>query len=449
MKETPQTVQAQWSNKWAFIFAATGAAVGLGNIWRFPYLMGSHGGSAFLLTYLIFLCVLGLPILMAEILIGRRARLNSIDSMGVLAIQHNHSCRWAWVSIWGALALILILSFYSVVSGWSIAYLWHGLSTGFDHATQYSVVADWQRLIHHPLRLLLWHTIFMTLTIGVIFFGIEKGLERFTTWMMPALYIILFILVAIAAKAGNFHQAWRYLFHFDIHAIKTGTLVAALGQAFFTLAVGAGAMLTYGAYAPQKTSISFAVTVVAFFDVLVALLAGLAIFPLVFGFHLPVTSGPNLMYVTLPLAFAHVSMGNVIATLFFLLLLFAAWTSSINLAEPLVLILIQKKGLSRTRAAIVVGFSAWLLGITSILSFNLWSHVQLFHQTIFDFSANLATNIILPIGGLGYAIFAGWILPRSVTENEIQSRIYPLWRFLIRYIVPVAIGVIFLYGLFK
>tara|TARA_A100001015_G_scaffold22252_1_gene25293 strand:+ start:986 stop:2335 length:1350 start_codon:yes stop_codon:yes gene_type:complete len=447
MKKTAQTVQAQWSSKWAFIFAATGAAVGLGNIWRFPYLMGSNGGSAFLVLYIIFLCILGLPILMSEILIGRHARQNSIDAMSSLAVAHRHSPSWKWVSIWGALALIIVLSFYSVVSGWSIAYLWHSISVGFQHTTQTQATHTWQKLISNPWQLLLWHTIFMSLTIGVIILGVEKGLERATKFMMPALYLILFILVAVAAHVGHFSKAWHYLFQFDTHAITVKTAVSALGQAFFTLAIGAGAMLTYGAYAPQKTSIPFTVSVVAVFDVLVALLSGLAIFPLVFAFHLPISSGPNLMFVTLPLAFSHVALGNVIAMLFFLLLLFAAWTSSINLAEPLVLVLMQKMGLSRSKAAKIIGFIAWTIGIANILSFNVWKHIHIFHQSIFDFNANMATNIILPLGGLGYAIFAGWILPKKITQSEIQSKIYPIWRFLIRYIAPAAIIIIFIDGI--
>ena len=446
MNNTTPQLSDQWSSKWAFILAATGAAVGLGNIWRFPYLVGTQGGSAFLFLYLACLVLLGLPILIAEILIGRHSRMNAVDAMRHLATRYHHSARWQWVSWLGAVALIMILSFYSVVSGWSIAYLWHTLTHGFSAQSTTAIQAHWQALIASPGQLLTWHSLFMLLTIGVIWLGVEQGLERATKLMMPGLYLILFVLVGMAAYLGDFHQAWRYLFHFNPAAITTSTVIMALGQAFFTLALGAGAMLTYGAYAPQQTSLPFAVSIIAVLDVLVAVLAGLAIFPLVFAFHLPTDSGPNLMYITLPIAFSHIPFGTAIAAAFFILLLFAAWTSSINLAEPVVIILMTKCRLSRGMAACCTGLCAWLLGIASLLSFNVWQHVTIQGKTFFDLVTTIPTNVILPIGGLGYALFAGWVLPASATRTEIPSRLHNAWRFLIRYIAPPAIVIIFIFN---
>jgi neurotransmitter:Na+ symporter, NSS family len=434
----------QWSGKWAFILAATGAAVGLGNIWRFPYLAGQYGGSAFFVTYLICLVLLGMPILIAEILIGRHARANPVDALQQLAVQHQNSRYWGLLGWWGALALILILSFYSVVSGWSIAYLLHSLSASPLATNHASSVKLWSTLMASPWQLLLWHSVFMLLTMGVILLGVQQGLERMTKFVMPALYLILFILVIYAAHIGYFKQAWHYLFAFKPSLITSKTIIAALGQAFFTLAVGAGAMLTYGAYAPRNISIPFAVLTITVLDVLVAVLSGLAIFPLVFRFHLAIDSGPNLMYITLPTAFSHMAYGNLIAALFFILLFFTAWTSSINLAEPLILILKQKFNFTRTRAVIIIGSIAWLLGIGSILSFNVWRHVLIFKHSFFDLITNIPTNFLLPLGALGFAIFAGWVLPKNVTESEINSRIYPIWRFLTRYVAPILIIIVLL-----
>ena len=435
-------LQEQWSSKWAFVIAATGAAVGLGNIWRFPYLAANHGGGAFLCLYIICLLILGLPMLMAEILIGRQARTNSVDAMKTLAEQHNSSSHWQLISWWGALALIIILSFYSVVSGWSIAYLFHSLFVGYQHQTASAIQQDWSTLMAHPWHLLLWHSIFMSLTIGVIILGVEKGLERATKLMMPALYLILFILVAIAARVGRWDHAVHYLFHVRWADVNTSSVVAALGQAFFSLALGAGAMLTYGAYAPKQASLPFTVSVVACLDVVVAVLAGLAIFPLVFGFHLSLNAGPKLMFITLPVAFSHMAYGSLVGSAFFILLLFAAWTSSINLTEPMVLILMNKKSWSRRKAAISVGLTAWLLGIVSLLSLNVWQHIRIFNHTFFSLATDIPTNFILPLGGLGYAIFVGWVLPKKISKAQVNSTIYSLWLFTIRYITPVAILVL-------
>lgn len=439
------TVHEQWSSKWAFILAATGAAVGLGNVWRFPYMAGTHGGSAFVILYLICVVLIGLPIMIAEILIGRRAKSNPVSALALLAKESDRSVKWQALGWWGALALLLVLSFYSMVSGWSIAYLVHTITTGFHGQSAQAITHHWLNFLANPLQLIAWHTLFMILTITVIIRGVQAGLEKATKFMMPALYLILFLLVIFAAKIGDFKHALHFLFDFHLDKITPAIVVAAMGHAFFTLALGAGAMLTYGAYVPKKVNIANTVAIVAFLDVLVAILSGLAIFPLVFAYHLAPNSGPGLMYVTLPIAFAHFPLGSLIGSLFFLLLLFAAWTSSINLAEPMVIILQNKLRLTRTFAAILVGSLAWFIGLGSALSFNVWKHEKLFHTyTIFDVATNLPTDIILPIGGLGFAIFTGFIMKRKFTAEEVDPRIYKLWRFLIRTIAPAAIVIIFL-----
>lgn len=449
--KSPQTsaqLQDQWSSRLAFIIAATGAAVGLGNVWRFPYMAGEHGGSAFVLVYLLCVILIGLPILIAEILIGRRGRRNPVDSLSVLAQESDRSKHWGFLGWWGAVALLLVLSFYSVVAGWSIAYLAQSFAGKFHHMDPTQIRQVWQQFLASPWQLLGWHTLFMVLTIGVIVRGVQKGLERATKIMMPALYVILLVLVGYAATTGDFAKAYHYLFDFKLSAVTPKVVIVAMGHAFFTLALGAGAMLTYGAYVPQKVNIPITVLIVAALDVLVAILSGLAIFPIVFAHHLPPGEGPGLMFVTLPISFSHLAGGSLIGGLFFLLLLFAAWTASINLAEPLVIILMNRLKLSRRSAALMVGSLAWFFGIGSVLSFNTWQHIKLFnHFSIFDIATGVPMDILLPLGGLGFAIFAGWVMLKPATQAELPAMIYPLWRFLIRYVAPIGILIIFLSSL--
>lgn len=444
-KSTEKTLQDQWSSKWAFILAATGAAVGLGNVWRFPYMAGTHGGSAFVLVYLVCIILIGLPVMIAEILIGRRARQNPVSAMETLAKESGHTKKWGVVGWWGAAALLLVLSFYSVVSGWSIAYLLRSASGTFSGMNASQVSNFWQHFLSSPWQLLTWHTVFICLTIGVIVRGVQEGLEKATKFMMPALYAILFLLAAYAIIEGDFRQAFHFLFDFNLEQITPSVFIAAMGHACFTLAVGAGAMLTYGAYVPKRVNITTAVCVVATLDVLVAILSGLAIFPLVFAHHLTPNMGPGLMFVTLPIAFANIPGGTLIGSLFFILLLFAAWTSSINLAEPMVVILMNRLKLSRKKSAMLVGALAWFIGIGSLLSFNVWKQVKLFHKfTIFDVATNGPTDIMLPIGALAFALFAGWAMKKKFTRPELHRKVFPTWRFLIRYVAPIGVLVIFL-----
>lgn len=433
----------QWSSPFAFILAATGAAVGLGNVWRFPYMAGEHGGSAFVMLYLLFVVLIGLPIMISEILIGRRAHTNPVSALQFLAEESGKTSQWKWLGWWGALALLLVLSFYSVVAGWGIAYLYRSLAVGFAGQYPHEITQTWAHFLSNPWKLMGWHALFMCLTIWVIIRGVQEGLEKATKFMMPALYVILIILVIYAGTVGDFKQAFHFLFDFHVEKITPSVVVAAMGHAFFTLALGAGAMLTYGAYVPKKVNIAQAVCIVAALDVLVAFLSGLAIFPLVFAYHLAPNSGPGLMYVTLPIAFAHISFGSLIGALFFLLLIFAAWTSSINLAEPMVIILMDKLKLPRNQSAILVGIIAWIMGIGSVLSFNVWQNVKLFGHTIFSITTGVPTNFILPIGGLGFAIFAGYVMKKKFTQEEVHPRIYPIWRFLVRYVATIGIIVVF------
>lgn len=452
MKKQPNNNSSKitelWSSKLAFIIAATGAAVGLGNVWRFPYMAGSNGGSAFVLIYILCVLLIGLPTMIAELLIGRRARQNPVTALQNLAVEAGATRKWGFLGWFGALALIMILSFYSVVSGWSIAYIVRSFSGDFHNLNATQVTGLWNNFLASPWHMLFYHTFFMVLTIGVIIKGVQKGLERATKLMMPALYLILLGLVIYAGIVGDFKQAFHFLFDFDSSKITTTIVIAAMGHAFFTLALGAGAMLMYGAYVPKGVNLAQSVVIVAGLDVLVAFLSGMAIFPIVFADHLAPNSGPGLMFVTLPITFAHMKGGSIVGGLFFFLLLFAAWTASINLAEPLVNIAMKYLQWGRTRCAILIGFLAWFLGIGSLLSFNVWKHVEFLHQySVFDVATNVPTDFILPIGGLGFAIFAGWVMKKSATKSEVPAAIYPYWRFLVRYVATAGILVIFISSL--
>lgn len=445
--------RASWTSRWGFILAATGAAVGLGNIWKFPYMAGDNGGGAFVMVYLVCVLLIGIPVMAAEILIGRRAQKNSVDALSHLAKESGHSPSWQLLGWWGLAGLLLTLSFYSVVAGWSIDYLAKSLGGDFVGLNAHQVQGQWRHFLASPWQLLLFHSIFMFLTMWVVARGVQKGLEWGSRIMMPLLFLLLFVLVgfSVVTSGPSFMKSVHYLFDFRFNQITGAVVINALGHAFFTLAIGVGAMSVYGSYLPKNVSIGRSIFIIVILDVLVALLAGLAIFPILFKYHLSPSQGPGLMFIALPITFAKMEAGRWIGSFFFALLLFAAWTSSINIAEPLVALLFEKTKLSRVKASVLVGLLAWGLGICSVLAFNVWSHVKIFgHFDVFTFITDTSTNIFLPVGGIFYAIFVGWIMKRKFSRDELSlphPSVYWIWRILIRYIAPIAIFVVFVTAL--
>lgn len=429
-----------------------GAAVGLGNIWKFPYVAGNNGGGIFVLLYLLFMFIIGVPAMIAELMLGRYGRQNPVNTLATVAKEVNASPLWQGTGWLGALTLILVLSFYSVVAGWSIAYLFFAFKDVFVHATPDSIVSLWKNLLANPEALILWHTIFMTLTMGVIALGVNKGIENASRWMMPGLFLILIVLVIYAAVEGNFTEACRYLFSFKLADVTPQAVMDALGQAYFSLATGAGCILIYGSYLSQKTDLVKTVLIITGLDILVALLSGMAIFPLVFAYNLAPESGPGLMFHALPMAFSHMPGAYLLGIAFFTLLLFAAWTSSISLGEPLVALLNERFSIRRPRASFYVGLTAWLLGLASVFSFNIWSEVRLFDRfPIFQVLTDLPTNILLPIGALLFSVFTGWKMPLDVVQKEFGPYarwIFLSWLWIIRVLVPIATLIIFLKGVF-
>ena len=449
-----ESIHGQWSSRLAFILAATGSAVGLGNIWKFPYIAGENGGGAFVLVYLLCIAVIGIPIMMAEVLLGRRGRQSPINTMRTLAAEEGASKYWRLLGWAGVLAGFLILSYYSVIAGWAMSYVFRTGSGLFTGLTADGVQSIFNNLISDPERLLAWHTLFMVMTMIIVARGVRSGLEKAVKLLMPILFVILFVLVGYALNSGAFDEGVKFLFQPDFGAITANGVLIAMGHAFFTLSLGMGAIMVYGSYLPGDASIAKTSIAVSLMDTTVALLAGLAIFPIVFANGLEPGAGPGLIFQTLPIAFGHMQYGAFFGMLFFVLLVFAAWSSSISLIEPAVAWLVENKGMTRVYASIVAGFATWAMGLLTVLSFNLWSDVKLLSMievfedyTLFDLLDYLTANIMLPLGGLLIAVFAAWKMSRASSVDELgmgDRFFYRLWRFLVRYITPVAVIIVFL-----
>lgn len=445
-----------WSSRLAFILAVTGSSVGLGNIWKFPYVTGENGGGAFVIVYLACIAVIGIPILMAEVFIGRSGRYNPITSLRLVAERNLASPLWRLSAIVGMLAAFIILSFYSVIGGWAAAYIGHGASGDFAGGDADAVNTLFSNLLASPAELLLWHSVFMALVVLVVSRGLKKGLERSVTILMPALLVLLLVTVGYATTTGHFGEAVSFLFRPDFSKLSINGVLIALGHAFFTLSLGMAVMMAYGSYLGRDVSIGRTAIIVGITDTAVALLAGLAIFPVVFANGLEAGAGPGLIFQTLPLAFGQMPLGSLFGTLFFVLLVFAAWTSGISLLEPVVEWVEEKTGLSRAGSAVLVGLLCWALGIVSILSLNIWSSVtplSMFERfeskTVFDLLDYFTANVMLPLSGLLTAIFVGWCVARESLKSDLalEGGAFALWYNLIRYATPVAVAIVFIYNL--
>ncbi|MFT5427037.1 MAG: NSS family neurotransmitter:Na+ symporter [Gammaproteobacteria bacterium] len=444
-----QSIHGQWSSRWAFILAATGSAVGLGNIWRFPYIAGEYGGGAFVLMYIGCVLLVGIPIMMSEVLLGRRGRQSPINTMEALAGDEGLSSAWRYLGWMGVVAGFLILSFYSVVAGWTLEYIFQAGSGNFLTATDDEIGVIFHSLLSNPGQLLAMHSLFMALTIVVVAMGVQSGLERAVKFLMPALFILLLIMVGYAMSTDGFQEGLYYLFYPDWSKLSGEGFLVALGQAFFSLSLGMGAIMVYGSYLPDDASIGHTSVSIALVDMLVAIMAGLAIFPLVFAYGLDPTEGPGLIFVTLPIAFGQMPYGQFFGTGFFVLLMFAAWTSSISLLEPAVAWLVENRGITRAKSAAIAGFIAWTLGIGSVLSFNLWQDYRLFDMTYFDLVEYATSNVMLPLGGLLIAFFTGWLMSRKAVVEELglgEGVIFQCWSFAVRFVAPLGVAIVLLHA---
>ena len=444
MTDQRKSIHGTWSSRWTFILAATGSAVGLGNIWKFPYMAGDNGGGAFVLIYLACIFIIGIPIMLGEIMIGRRGRSSPANTMSFLAKEAGSSQAWTVLGATGALAGLLILSFYSVAAGWAMAYVFGG----FQETSAQAVNSEFNKFLANPAALLFWHSLFIVTTVVIVARGILKGLEAWINTLMPALFIIIILLCIYAMQTGAFIEGLTYLFKPDFSKINSDVLLAALGQAFFTLSLGMGAIMAYGAYMPANQNIGRTALTVAALDTGVALLAGIAIFPIVFANGLEPTEGPGLVFVTLPIAFANMPLGVLFGTLFFILLSIAALSSSISLIEPGVAWVVESLKTKRSYAAIALGAFAWTLGVFSALSFNLMSEFKIFGMNFFDFTDFLTNQIMLPLGGIFIAIFVGWVMKKQDVLDELQIEdgiIFKCWFFVLRFVAPVMVGMVLIY----
>jgi NSS family neurotransmitter:Na+ symporter len=437
-----------WSSRLAFVLAVTGSAVGLGNIWRFPYIAGENGGGAFVLVYLVCIFAIGLPVMMAETLLGRRGRRNPVATMQLLGEEEAGTSRWRWVGVVGVVTGILILSFYSVIAGLAVAYIFDAGAGSFGNANAIEIKALYDAHRTNFYTTGLWHTAFMAAAVVIVACGVERGLERAVRVMMPTLVLMLLGLLIYSSIAGEFVEGVKFLFVPRFDELTANGVLEALGHAFFTLSVGMGAIMAYGAYLPSGASITQTSIAVVLADTVIALIAALVIFPIVFANEgLESTAGPGLIFETLPLAFGNMPGGVIVGVVFFLLLAFAAWTSAISLMEPAVAWGIENFGVPRAAAAASIGFITWLIGWLTVLSLGPWENRTFFQGTVFDNLGYLTNNILLPLGGLAIVIFAGWVMARNSTSDELGSGsgfVFQLWEISARYVAPIAITVIML-----
>lgn len=439
-----------WSSQTIFILAAVGSAVGLGNLWKFPYITGEYGGSAFLLVYLFFVLLVGLPLLIAEIMLGRAGQANPVQAMANLA-RENKASKWWWLlGLNGVLAAGFILSFYSVIAGWSGAYFVSSLQGSFVSQDIDTIQNFFSELLSSPWQLLFWHTAFSLLAVWIVSRGVKGGLEKAINILMPGLFVILLILFGYVLASKGFEESLVFLFQPDFSKLTGEAVLVAIGHAFFTLSIGLGVMMVYGSYLNKKSSIVKASIWIAFADTAIALLAGVIIFSIVFGNGLDAASGPGLLFQTLPIAFSEMWGGWFFGTLFFGLVVVAALSSAISLIEPAVSWFQQNWGIGRKKAAWGFGIVTWVLGLGTVLSFNELSEFYLFpEKTFFDSLDFLTANIMLPAGGFFMAIFAGWVMSKEHLKHELQLNGLALDRYLLilKWVVPVLVGIVFIFNL--
>jgi len=467
-----QGISEHWSSRTAFVLAAIGAAVGLGNIWRFPTLAGESGGGAFVLFYVLCVVLIGMPMILTEIMLGRASGDNAdaVGSVAEVAETSGRSRHWALFGGIEVLAAFLILSFYSVVAGWVLYYVWlsgadflgafgafQPFAPAFDHMSQRQVTGMMGGLFASPGQLILQHAIFMGITLGIVALGVTAGLERAARTLMPAFFLLLVLITIYGAFTGDFGRAAAFLFTPDFSKLSPNVMNEALGQAFFSLSLGSAALITYGSYVPKGVRLAPTAGMIAAADTGVAILAGLMIFPIVFSAGLDPAGGPGLVFQTLPVAFQQMPAGALIGFAFFILIFFAALTSSISLLEGPTAWAMRRFGLGRRLTAALVAGAAFLIGVGCALGYNLWSDVRLLafwptfaDNDILDSIDDLTGKVMLPVAGLGLAVFTGWRADRRLVEVEtgLSAGMFLVWRGLVAWLAPAAIFLILLFGLF-
>lgn len=441
-----QNNRVTFGSKLGVILATVGCAVGLGNIWRFPYMVGSNGGAAFLLIYIICILLLGLPVMLTEFFIGRHTRSNAAGAFKVMA----PGTRWSLIGYNGVLASFLILGFYSVVAGWTLEYIVDAFSGSLSGKTAADFKAGFEAFSTGTFRPIAWTLVFIALTHIIIISGVKSGIERASKIMMPLLFFILIALCIRSVTLPNAQEGLLFLFKPDFSKISSSVVLSAMGQAFFSLSIGMGCLITYSSYFKKDTKLQVTALQVTVLDTLVAVLSGIMIFPAVFSFNIAPTAGPELVFITLPNVFEQLPMGAVWSTVFFVLLALAALTSTISLHEVATAYVHEEYKLSRQKAALIVSFGVAIFGIISSLSFGVLKHMTIGGLIFFDLLDYLTAKIMLPLGGMLICIFVGMRVDRKVLKAELTNNgsitfhFFNTYVFFMKYIAPIAIGIIFL-----
>ena len=438
-----------FGSRFGVIAAAAGSAIGLGNIWRFPYVLGENGGGIFLLIYLILVAMVGIPVMLSEFTIGRSARRNPYGSFRKLAPGKP----WYLVGLVGITAAFMILAFYTVVAGWTLEYLYQAIANGFEGKSPVEINQMFDTFRAGTFRPILWFLIFMFMTSWIVMSGIRKGIEKYTKVLMPFLFILILILDIRAITLPGAGEGLKFLFKPDLSKISAETILEALGQGFFSLSIGMGTLITYGSYIDDRERLGNTALNVTLADTLIAILAGIAIFPAVYAFHIPPGEGTGLVFKTLPLIFQEMTGGYFFAILFFLLLSIAALTSTISVLEVIVAFFSEELNISRKAATILASLTVGLLGVLAAGSWGWFSQFHILKQSVFGILDFTTANILLPLGGFFIVIFVGWFMGTKKVQLELnnggslKAGYLPVFVFLVRYVAPLAITLVFMNGL--
>ena len=441
-----------FGSRFGALVAMAGSAVGLGNLWRFPYLVGENGGAAFIIVYILLSFLICLPIFVSEFVVGRRSQKNAYAAFRDLS----GGSAWKWVGLVTIIIPLIVLSYYCVIGGWSFEYLFKSLTFSFTGSGSLSTMNTmFSDFVSSPWLPLIMQTVFLLATTLIVVIGIKDGIEKFSKVMMPMLFVMVLAIAIYSLTLPGAGKGVDYLFNPDFSKIDGKACAAALGQAFFSLSLGFGTILTYASYVDKKENIMFQSAATAVSDLTFALIAGMAIMPAVFAFGLNPQSGPGLVFETLPYVFSQMPAGGIIAIIFFLALLVAALTSSISMLEVAVAFLVEEKKFSRISACIVLFFLCWIVGALCSLSFGPLADIKIAGRSIFDFFDNLSSNVLMTLGSLLTVLFVGWRLKKTDIYDEFtnggtlsaNAKIFGVLWFLIRYVCPLAIIAIFVYGL--
>lgn len=435
-----------FGSKLGILAAAAGSAIGLGNIWRFPYEAGQNGGGAFLFIYLAFILAIGVPVMLSEFILGRRAQRNPVGAFRKLAPGKP----WHLIGMMGVAAAFLIFAFYGVVAGWTLEYIVQSVKNGFAGKSANEISEMFNGFTQSSLRPIIYQVIFLSMTVGIIIAGVKKGIEKYAKILMPILFVIIIILCIRAVTLPGAEKGLAFLFKPDFTKVTGDTILSALGQAFFSLSLGMGTMITYGSYISKKNNLANTAVQVSFIDTFIAILAGVAIFPAVFAFGIEPDAGEGLIFITLPNIFQQMPGGYFFGLLFFILIGVAALTSTISVLEVLVAYFSEELKISRKKATFLSAFGILILGILCSLSRGVLADFKIFGFTFFELLNYISANLLLPLGGLLIVVFIGWFMKKKDVFDEFsngglfKARLFPVYRFIVKFVAPIAIAIVFL-----